>query len=82
METKLLQRDSPRRRKDISSQRSKRAFCERAAWQVKGERKVIIEDGKAMIDVPESVWEVWRAYEARNERGEEGTEEMQKGNRE
>jgi hypothetical protein len=49
---------------------------------VKGERKVIIEDGKAMIDVPESVWEVWRAYEARNERGEEGTEEMQKGNRE
>ncbi|PMD41610.1 hypothetical protein L207DRAFT_511445 [Hyaloscypha variabilis F] len=30
-----------------------------------GERKVVIRDGKCLIDVPEIVWEVWRGYEAR-----------------
>jgi hypothetical protein len=37
---------------------------------VDGERKVVIHDGKCLIDVPQSVWEVWRGYEARG-RGEE-----------
>jgi hypothetical protein len=32
---------------------------------VEGERKVVIRDGKCLIDVPGSVWEVWRGYEAR-----------------
>jgi hypothetical protein len=32
---------------------------------VEGVRKVVIHDGKCLIDVPESVWEVWRGYEAR-----------------
>ncbi|KAE9373326.1 hypothetical protein N431DRAFT_482390 [Stipitochalara longipes BDJ] len=32
---------------------------------VDGERKIVIRDGKCLIDVPESVWEVWREYEAR-----------------
>jgi hypothetical protein len=30
-----------------------------------GERKVVIHDGKCLINVPESVWEVWRSYEAK-----------------
>jgi hypothetical protein len=32
---------------------------------VDGVRKVVIHDGKCLIDVPENVWEVWRGYEAR-----------------
>lgn len=32
---------------------------------VAGQRKVVIQDGKCMIDIPESVWAVWREYEAR-----------------
>lgn len=32
---------------------------------VQGERKVVICEGRCLIDVPESVWEVWRGYEAR-----------------
>jgi hypothetical protein len=32
---------------------------------VDGVRKVVIHDGKCLIDVPESVWELWRGYEAR-----------------
>lgn len=31
---------------------------------VLGEKKVVIQDGKCMIDVPENVWAVWREYEA------------------
>lgn len=30
---------------------------------VVGERKVIIENGKAVVDVGENVWEIWRGYE-------------------
>jgi hypothetical protein len=30
---------------------------------VEGTRKVVIQDGKCLIDVPEEVWEVWRLYE-------------------
>jgi len=32
---------------------------------VEGERNVVIHDGKCLINVPESVWEVWRSYEAK-----------------
>ena len=40
---------------------------------VKGERKVVIDEGKVLVEVPESVWEVWRGYESR------GKEEDGKG---
>ena len=30
---------------------------------VEGTRKVVIREGKCLIDVPELVWEVWRLYE-------------------
>lgn len=33
--------------------------------QVRGERKVVIQDGKCVIDVAEDVWRVWREYEGR-----------------
>lgn len=32
---------------------------------VVGERKVIIEDGKILVDVAEDVWKVWREYETK-----------------
>jgi hypothetical protein len=32
---------------------------------VDGERKVVVHDGKCLINVPESVWGVWRSYEAK-----------------
>jgi len=32
---------------------------------VTGTKRVIIQDGKAVVEIPESVWEVWRRYEAR-----------------
>ena len=38
---------------------------------VKGERKVVIEDGKSLIEVEESVWEVWRGFEKRGDDGGE-----------
>ncbi|KUJ17194.1 uncharacterized protein LY89DRAFT_782376 [Mollisia scopiformis] len=34
---------------------------------VKGERKILIKDGKAVVEVPEGAWEVWRTYEKRGE---------------
>lgn len=34
---------------------------------VQGERKVLIKDGKATFEIPESAWEVWRSYEKRGE---------------
>jgi hypothetical protein len=34
---------------------------------VMGERRVVIEDGKCLIEVSEEVWEVWRGYESRGE---------------
>ncbi|KAH8803039.1 hypothetical protein F5884DRAFT_682304 [Xylogone sp. PMI_703] len=34
---------------------------------VKGVLRVVIEDGKSLIDVPESVWDVWREYEKRGQ---------------
>jgi hypothetical protein len=40
---------------------------------VKWERKVVIDEGKVLVEVPESVWEVWRGYESR------GKEEEGKG---
>jgi hypothetical protein len=33
---------------------------------VVGERKVVIQDGKCMIDIPEAVWAIWREYEAKS----------------
>ncbi|KFX88100.1 hypothetical protein O988_09154 [Pseudogymnoascus sp. VKM F-3808] len=35
---------------------------------VKGERKVVIKEGKAVIEVGEEVWRVWREYERRGEK--------------
>jgi len=32
---------------------------------VKGETKVVIQDGKSLIEVSDEVWRVWREYEAR-----------------
>jgi hypothetical protein len=32
---------------------------------VVGDRRVVIQDGKSLIEIPESVWEVWREYEKR-----------------
>jgi hypothetical protein len=32
---------------------------------VEGTRKVVIQKGKCLIDVPETAWEVWRLYEER-----------------
>lgn len=40
---------------------------------VAGTRKVVIHDGKCLIDVPETVWEVWKLYE------EWGKPELEKG---
>ena len=37
---------------------------------VMGERKVVIQDGKSVVEVEESVWESWRKYEKRG-KGEE-----------
>jgi hypothetical protein len=37
---------------------------------VSGEKRVVIQDGKSVIEIPESIWEVWRGYE---ERGKKGT---------
>ena len=34
---------------------------------VTGDKRVVIEDGKSLVHVPESVWEVWRGYEKRGE---------------
>lgn len=39
---------------------------------VKGERKVVIENGRCMIDVLKSVWVVWRKYEKRGEKERKG----------
>ncbi|KFY38589.1 hypothetical protein V495_06478 [Pseudogymnoascus sp. VKM F-4514 (FW-929)] len=35
---------------------------------VRGERKVVIREGKAVIEVGEEVWRVWREYEKRGEK--------------
>lgn len=35
---------------------------------VDGERRVIIEGGKSLIEIPEKVMEVWKSYEERGER--------------
>ena len=44
---------------------------------VKGERKVVIEDGKVLIEVGEEIWRVWREYEARaGEEDKEGKGEV------
>jgi hypothetical protein len=32
---------------------------------VQGERKVVIENGKCLIEVEDEVWRVWREYEKR-----------------
>jgi hypothetical protein len=37
------------------------------AGTVSGRREVIIRDGKCVVEIPESVWEVWRQYEKRGE---------------
>ena len=38
---------------------------------VKGERRVVIQDGKCVIEVGEDVWRVWREYEARGDKEDE-----------
>jgi len=37
---------------------------------VSGERRVVIEGGKSLIEVEESVWELWREYEKSGAEGE------------
>lgn len=32
---------------------------------VTGEKKVIIENGKCLVEVKEEIWKVWREYEIR-----------------
>jgi hypothetical protein len=32
---------------------------------VRGERRVVIQDGKSLVEIPEGIWEVWREYEKR-----------------
>jgi hypothetical protein len=34
---------------------------------VEGERRVIIEGGKSLIEIPENVMKVWREYEGRGQ---------------
>jgi len=34
---------------------------------VEGDRKVIIQDGKSLIEVPREVMAIWRKYEKRGE---------------
>lgn len=41
---------------------------------VKGERKVVIDAGKSLIEVKDEVWKVWREYEAREKEEEERKE--------
>jgi hypothetical protein len=36
---------------------------------VKGERKVIIEEGECLIEVGDDIWRVWREYEDRAKDG-------------
>ncbi len=48
---------------------------------VEGTRKVVIHDGKCLIDVPETVWEVWRLYEERG-KGEWGMRMLGRRSRE
>jgi len=38
---------------------------------VEGERRVIIEGGKSLIEIPKSVMKVWREYEKRGKEGED-----------
>ena len=41
-----------------------------AEGTVSGEREVVIEGGKSLVEFDESIWEVWRTYEKRgDERG-------------
>ncbi|KAK0103124.1 hypothetical protein ONS95_000701 [Cadophora gregata] len=42
---------------------------------VEGEVRVVIKEGKALIDVPEEVWRVWREYEERGRNEGERKEE-------
>ena len=37
---------------------------------VSGERRVVIEGGKSLIEVEERVWELWREYEKSGAEGE------------
>lgn len=37
---------------------------------VKGERRVVVREEKALVEVGEEVWRVWREYERRGEREE------------
>lgn len=43
---------------------------------VQGTVRVVIQEGKALVEVPEGVWAVWREYEGR------GREEEGKGEKE
>ncbi|KAE8443321.1 hypothetical protein EG329_001964 [Mollisiaceae sp. DMI_Dod_QoI] len=39
---------------------------------VKGDKKVVIDEGKCLIEVGDEVWKVWKEYEARGNEKEEG----------
>ena len=34
---------------------------------MRGDRRVVIQEGKAVVEVGEEVWRVWREYERRGE---------------
>ncbi|RFU25504.1 hypothetical protein B7463_g10830, partial [Scytalidium lignicola] len=40
---------------------------------VTGDLRVVIENGKPLIDIPETVWELWREYEKRGEQEQKST---------
>lgn len=37
---------------------------------VKGEVRVVIQEGKPLVEVPEEIWSVWKEYEARGKEEE------------
>jgi len=43
---------------------------------VVGTVKVVIKEGKVLVDVSEEVWGVWRGYEERGREEEEGVRKM------
>lgn len=45
---------------------------------VSGDEKVVIRDGKSVVDVPDTIWEVWRTYEARGQKQQDASDSMKK----
>lgn len=43
-------------------------ICRVKPGTVSGERKVVIREGKALVEVGDEVWRVWREYERRGKK--------------